>query len=411
MVGRPGARAWALAGLLAAAALAGGPAPGRAQDAEADLQAQRQRLEDLQKQIQQKRDEAARLGRQESSVVQDLRQVERELQVTQDLIGTLEDQIARSAGRIQETTTELARAQDELAIKRQILARRLRSIYKLGRFGAFQILLRSDSFAEILSRYKYLRLVAQQDRRLVDRIARLEATIRSNRARLEADRENLARVREAHLEQAKTLSKNERERSHMLETVKSRRSEQLAAAHQLEQETKKIQSVISTLEKRRAEREALARREAEEAGREAPAPKPSTLTGDFGALDWPVQGEIVETFGRSRHPVYNTEVINNGVDIRAPRGTPVKAVEDGQVVYADWNGGYGQMVILDHDGGDYSLYAHLDRIDVAIGQRVAKGQAIGTVGETGSLTGPKLHFEIRKGGKAVDPIGWLKAKR
>jgi septal ring factor EnvC (AmiA/AmiB activator) len=268
----------------------------------------------------------------------------------------------------------------------------------------------ADSFAEILGRYKYLRLVAEQDRRLLSRIERLETTIRRNRSELEEARSGLAEAREERVEQVQTLSLTERDRERALSQVKSRRSEQLEAAAELEAETQRIQSLLTTLERRRAEREELARREAEEAGREAPAPAASTLTGDFGALDWPVDGEIVERFGRSRHPVYNTEVVNNGVDIRAPRGTPVRAVEAGEVVYADFNGGYGLMVIVDHDGGDYSLYAHLDRAAVSIGQRVGKGQSIGTVGESGSLVGPKLHFEIRQGGRAVDPIGWLRRR-
>lgn len=396
--------------LAIGALLVAGATAGHAQEAEAELETQRDRLEQLQQEIKQKRAEAARLGRQESGVVDELRQVERELEVTQNLIGTLEEQIARSSTRIGDVTRDLAKAQDELAIKRQVLARRLRSIYKVGKFGWFEVLLRSDSFADILARYKYLRLVGEQDRRLVDRIARLEAEIRRDRTRLEAARRSLANAREARVEQARTLTQSERDRERMLQQVKSRRGEQLAAARELEEETTKIQSVIATLERRRAEREELARREAEAAGRSAPEPRASTLTGDFGALDWPVQGEIIETFGRSRHPVYNTEVVNNGVDIRASRGTAVRTVESGEVVYADWNGGYGQMVILDHEGGDYSLYAHLDRIDVAIGQRVSKGSVIGSVGETGSLVGPKLHFEIRKQGKAVDPIGWLRQR-
>ena len=203
-----------------------------------------------------------------------------------------------------------------------------------------------------------------------------------------------------------SLSATERERERALSRVKSQRSEQLEAAEALEAETRRIQSLLATLERRRAEREP-ARREAEEAGRDAPAPKASTLTGDFGALAWPVDGEIIERFGRSRHPVYNTEVVNNGIDIRAPRGTPVRAVEAGEVV-ADFNGGYGLMVILDHDGGDYSLYAHLDRATVSIGQQVDGGQAIGTVGESGSWSVPS--FEIRQGGRAVDPIGWLRRR-
>lgn len=403
-------RRLALAAAVLLGLVAGAASHARAQDAESDLEAQRARLERLQQEIRQKREEAARLGRQESSVLQELRRVENEIGLTRELVTTLEDEIEERSRQIESTGEELARAQDELAVKRQILARRLRTIYKLGSFGNFQVLLMADSFAEILGRYKYLRLVAEQDRRLLARIERLENTIRRNRSELEEARTGLAEAREERVEQVQSLSLTERDRERALTQVKSRRSEQLEAAAALEAETRRIQSLLTTLERRRTEREELARREAEESGREAPAPAASTLTGDFGALDWPVDGEIVERFGRSRHPVYNTEVVNNGIDIRAARGTPVRAVEAGEVVYADFNGGYGLMVIVDHDGGDYSLYAHLDRAAVSIGQRIAKGASIGTVGESGSLVGPKLHFEIRQGGRAVDPIGWLRRR-
>lgn len=398
----------ALLGALVVVLAAASPAAGQGEEAE--LEAQRARLERLQREIREKREEAARLGRTESSVVRELRQVEKELEVTQRLVRTLEDQIEERSGEIRRVTVDLARAQDELAVKRRLLARRLRSIYKLGKYGNFEILLKAGSFPEVLSRYKYLRLVAEQDRRLVDRIARLEARIRSDRGVLETARTTLARAREERVSQAAALSESERDRERMLRRVKSQRDEQLAAARQLEQETERIRSVLATLERRRAEREARARREAEAAGRSPPEPRASTLTGDYGALAWPVEGEIIERFGRSRHPVYNTEVVNNGIDIRAPQGTPVRAVEAGEIVYADWNGGYGQMVIVDHDGGYYSLYAHLARVDVAVGQRIAPRHVLGTVGETGSLVGAKLHFEIRQGGRAVDPIGWLRSR-
>jgi murein DD-endopeptidase MepM/ murein hydrolase activator NlpD len=152
------------------------------------------------------------------------------------------------------------------------------------------------------------------------------------------------------------------------------------------------------------------KRAAEAAGRPAPAPETSTLTSAYGKLDWPVEGEIIEGFGRSQHPIYGTAVINNGIDIRAPRGTPIKAVESGTVQFVDWYGAYGKTVILDHQGGHYSIYSHLEDVSVKPGQKVAHGAVIGTVGDTGSLDGPKLHFEIRKGGKAVDPISWLRKK-
>jgi septal ring factor EnvC (AmiA/AmiB activator) len=412
MVGRPSSIAARAARpvattILLIAILA--PAPARAQE-EAEMESQKERLEALQREIRARRAEAVRLGQREKSVLGDLRHVERELSVTEQLIETLEDEIESNSDRIVGVTGDLARAQDELTVKRQILGRRLRSIYKLGRFGAFEVLLRSDSFAEALSRYKYLRLIAEQDARLLDQIARLEARIRADRNQLEVARNELSESRGERVEQAQSLSAAERARARMLTQVKSQRSEQLKAAEALEAETRRIQQLLVTLERRRAEREAEGRRRAVAAGRAAPEPATSTLTGDFGALDWPVAGQIVGRFGRARHPVYNTEIINNGIDIKAPRGTPIKAVEAGEVAYADWNGGYGLMVILDHDGGYYSLYAHLDRANVGVGDSVERRQAIGTVGESGSLVGPQLHFEIRQGGRAVDPIGWLKGR-
>ncbi|MFN2383669.1 MAG: murein hydrolase activator EnvC [Gemmatimonadota bacterium] len=406
--GRRRARRATLLAALGCGLLAAGALPARAQDA--DLDTQRSRLEQLQREIARTRAEAARLGRRETSVLGDLRTLERELGVTREVITTIEDQITDRAGQIGTLTRDLARAQNELAAKRQVLARRLRTIYMLGRFVNFEILLRAESFAEILARYKYLRLIAEQDARLVQRIARLERETRQHRASIEAARTDLADAREDQVAQAQTLTAAERQRQQILSQVKTERSVQLEAAEALEAETAKIQAVLATLERRRTEREAVARRAAEDAGAAAPAPAASTLTGALGTLNWPVEGEIIERFGRAVHPVYQTQIVNNGIDIRAARGTPVRAVEVGEVVYADWNGGYGLMVILDHAGGDYSLYAHLDRADVAIGQRVADGGSIGTVGESGSLVGPKLLFEIRQGGRAVDPIGWLRRR-
>jgi septal ring factor EnvC (AmiA/AmiB activator) len=400
--------ALALLGLLVVAAFAA-PHPVSAQDPEAELQEQRERLQELQREISRKRAEAARLGRTESSVLNELADVERELGVTRRLIDTLETEIETRAMQIDDLTRALARAQDELAIKRQILARRLRSIYKLGRYGGFEILLMGDSFAEILGRYKILRLIAGQDQRLVRRIATLERETRRHRAQLEAARTNLTAAHEQRVAQAEALTANERDREQVLRRVKTERDEQLRAADELEEETQRLQQLLATLERRRAEREALARREAAEEGR-APEAVASTLTGEYGSLDWPVDGEIIARFGRARHPVYNTEVVNNGIDIRAPRGTRVRAVEAGKVVYVDWYGGYGLTIILDHDGGYYSLYAHLDRAEVSIHQQVARGDAVGTVGESGSLEGAKLHFEIRQGVRAIDPVGWLRKR-
>jgi murein DD-endopeptidase MepM/ murein hydrolase activator NlpD len=126
---------------------------------------------------------------------------------------------------------------------------------------------------------------------------------------------------------------------------------------------------------------------------------------------WPVEGETTDGFGGRRDPFggYATE-FHPGQDIRAERGTPVVAAADGEVTFAGWKNGYGQMIEVDHGGGLATRYAHLSEIDVEVGQRIARGRLIGHVGSTGRSTGPHLHYEVRIDGESVNPLSYLPAK-
>jgi len=123
-----------------------------------------------------------------------------------------------------------------------------------------------------------------------------------------------------------------------------------------------------------------------------------------------VDGSILYRFGRVINP-NNTMIRWNGLGIGAPVGTPVRSISSGEVVFADVNGTYGPTVILQHGGGDYSVYSSLARLDVRKGQQVTKGQSLGTVGATDPELPPHLHFEIRPRGRAVDPLEWLRRQR
>ncbi|RKX70886.1 peptidase M23, partial [candidate division TA06 bacterium] len=124
-------------------------------------------------------------------------------------------------------------------------------------------------------------------------------------------------------------------------------------------------------------------------------------------LPWPIMGKVVSKYGRKKHPKYHTSTKNNGIDIKAPYNTPVAAVSYGEVAYADKFLGYGNVILIDHYGGYYTLYAHLSTMDVQVKDKVYQGEVIGRVGDTGSLKGSILHFEIRVNGKTVNPLNWL----
>ena len=121
-----------------------------------------------------------------------------------------------------------------------------------------------------------------------------------------------------------------------------------------------------------------------------------------------MQGQLVGRFGPETHPRFGTSINNNGIDIAAQLGTPVRAVAKGRVEYTSEDyASYGPIVILNHGDGFFTLYAHLSEILVAVGQEIPAGQIVGRVGDTGSLKGPILHFEVRKGGSALNPEAWL----
>jgi len=129
-----------------------------------------------------------------------------------------------------------------------------------------------------------------------------------------------------------------------------------------------------------------------------------------GRLPWPYDGAVTGLFGRQRHPQYNTDIFRRGIEIKAREGDAVKAVYQGVAVYADWFKGYGLVVVLDHGDHYYTLYAHLGKTDIKVGEAVTVGQAIGVVGETGLSDEQTLYFELRHHGTPLDPLTWLKKR-
>lgn len=134
-------------------------------------------------------------------------------------------------------------------------------------------------------------------------------------------------------------------------------------------------------------------------------------TADRGPLN-PLSGDLVRTsaFGPRVHPITGLHHHHTGVDYAAPTGTPVRSILNAEVVFAGPKGGYGNLVELRHADGTHTRYAHLDRIDVSLGQRLSRGDLVGTVGSTGQSTGPHLHFEVRQGGKPINPEPFLESK-
>jgi septal ring factor EnvC (AmiA/AmiB activator) len=199
-------------------------------------------------------------------------------------------------------------------------------------------------------------------------------------------------------QEAARLSALEQQRQQSLVKAQADQKKAKARLAELARSEARLNNVIEGFES--ARRRAASRSN-------ATATASSIRTSDYGRLDWPVDGSIIYRFGRVVNP-NNTTTRWNGIGIAASSGTDVKSVAPGEVVLADVMGTYGNTIIIQHGGGDYSVYGSLSTMSVGKGARVAKGQVIGSIGATDPSLPPHLHFEIRHGGPAVDPLAWLR---
>jgi septal ring factor EnvC (AmiA/AmiB activator) len=395
---RPGpVRALAIA-TLAALALAAGAA---AQDSiEA---AKRRELEAIQQQAREKRQAAQRLKGVESKEITRLRRTERDLNMTRRRLRNLQTRQKRLDRQLDQTRTDLERSILTLQNQRSRLSKRLRNVYKSGAARDMEFLLSTRSFGQLLARWDYLVMVAEQDRILLEGVRNQKEMVEADKARLESNLTELERNSNRTDAENRRLNSLRSERAGMVRTIQTQRQAFEAAAAELERTAQSIRRLLAQLERKRKE-------EADRARQQGRQPEP--YTGDFaraqGQLDWPVRGDIVGRFGNEKSK-WGTVEPNNGIDIATSIGTPVRAVAKGRVDYTSEDfEAYGQMVILNHGSGYYTLYAHLSDITVAVGAEVAAGQTIGRSGDTGSLKGPVLHFEVRQGGAAVNPENWLR---
>jgi murein hydrolase activator len=367
----------------------------------ADQKVAEQRIKDEKARLEALRSEREELQRRRTSLqntVHDLSdEVEtpdREADVTARVMHSLDAQLDAISSEVGTTTSDLVRAQDEITVKQATLRRRLVDIFERGPLFDFQVLLSARSFGELLARYKYLHLLAVRDQTLVHRVEDLRNQINHQRANLVRFQENIKLNLDEKAEEEDRLTTLRLEQSRSLAHAKRRAQDTDARLQAISRDESRLSNVIANLESARLRAE----RTSPGASRSA-----STISKGAGSMDWPVHGAILYSFGRVVNP-NNTTVRWNGIGIKAASGTEVHAVAAGKVLVADQFGTYGLTVIVQHPGGDYSVYGSLSKITTEKGAVVTKGQVIGYVGTSDPDLPAHLHFELRPQGHAVDPM-------
>jgi len=357
-------------------------------------------LEGIKKKIETEKKNLSELQAKEGSVLQTLGKIQSDLEMRRKELAAAGARLETLTAELRAEQAEAERLGESLAARRALWQKRAAALYRWQRAGGAPAVLRgAGSLGDLLRLRRYLAAAIAFDRELA---ARLEDESRHS----EILRQSLAQKQAELSEQKKNLSaaqaavRREAEKKRlMLAGLRREKTTRQRALREMEAAAERLQKMIDEIARRALNRP------------RQPAPPPATgpgLAALRGRLDWPVHGPVSAPFGKYKHPEFAAEIFRNGIDIDAPVGEEIRAVEKGTVVYADRFSGYGKMVIVDHGERYYTIYGHLSEILKKTGDTVGRGEVLGRVGDSDSLAGSNLYFEIRKDGRSIDPLPWFR---
>ena len=349
-----------------------------------------QQLEQQQQQIQQRQEvveqATERIRKAEQEALGDLTDLQDNLLRTEGELSNSQYRFEVAESYLQGLEKELA--QSELVFERQRSATvaRLQVLQRQQQLQGWAVLMQSDSIPEFLQQRYYLKKLYERDREQLTSLTHAAAELQEQQSQVEAQKNGIALLRQKQQVQKASLEQKSQQQAVLIERLKQNRAALEVAHEQLQQDSDNLSNLIQ---------QRLAAR------RQAPI---ELYDGPFLI---PSQGPVSSLFGWRVHPILGTERFHGGIDFAIDYDTPVFATAGGRVLYADWYGGYGNAVIVDHGGGITSLYAHNNELRVSEGQLVQAGEVVALSGSTGLSTGPHLHFEIRQNGEPVDPKIYL----
>ena len=344
-------------------------------------------LSDVQSQMNEAQHRKELAEEQIGSVSELLRQIQSELDVALNELHAIEVQQSQVNAQIQQTEVELTAAQKRLDERERILNKRLRDVYMHGKLNYLEVILGAKNFTDFANRLEFLKRIVSADLNLITEIRAERELILQKKQQLEVQRQQLAKL-QAEAEAKKTV-------------VENKKQDQLIVLARLQDEKALAEASYAELQATSQDIEARIR------ARQQQGASAGQVVHGSGVFIWPTSGPITSPFGYRIHPIFGTQIYHSGIDIGVDTGTPIMAADSGVVVEADWLGGYGYAVVIDHGNGLSTLYGHNSELAVSPGQSVQQGQGIAYAGSTGYSTGPHCHFEVRVDGSPVDPMGYL----
>ncbi len=359
-----------------------------------DLETLNQRKTHLAAEIEQQSAAAGRHRRREVKVIDQLDRIDRRLQHVQQQRSRLHTEIIRIEKRLRQTRTSIKALKQTSSENETYIGHRLTALYKLRRLGGIHLLASAHSLNDMLHRQTCIEHILNADLLYQQQLLAEKKQLKDLERRLDQQKGIRNQMAADYRNQVAAAATQKKKRLALLRDIRTEKTIRTAIVKQLETAAGQLDQTMDRLLKtpERASEEIL---------------KNSNRFSSYkGLLKMPVNGRIIAHFGPDKNR-NNTVIFNSGIEIVAERGEPIHAVCDGIVQYSNWLKGYGNLIIIRHDSAYYTLYAHADELFKQQGDTVATGDVIATVGDTHSIKGPRLHFEVRHHSKALNPIEWL----
>ncbi len=328
--------------------------------------------------------------------------LDEEISLTAKLIRSLKSEEEKTRKRILQLKSDILKNENELESLRARYKKRVVNSYRKGRLTDLEKVFSSTTWRQAIYRTQYLKIISDIEKKLTNQIERLlikisqqklelEAVLRNNLKLVRDKQQQISSYRDMRIDREKELNRIRNDKKALSNYIE----EKEAGIIQLESIIKKVLE-----DKARFERELRIRKQQE-------ALKTKSFKALKGQLPWPADGRIIAKFGRQWNSKLKTTTENPGIDIKGQPGSPIRTVLGGVVTTITYIRGYGTTIIVDHGGGFYTVYSHVTNIQTVVDGQVRNGDIIAYMGDSGSINGSKLHFEIWGKGQKLDPEKWL----
>ena len=347
-------------------------------------------LKILRRKIAQQENAISKVGKKESVVLKNLQRIGSQLKLKKRELEIYKWNFKNNQKKIFSLEPRLKKAEQKIKSHEKILGLRLRSIYKERPMFPLRVAFSSNNVTDLMQRIKYTDLIAQQDSQMLQEYLTKLKKIKQDKSSLYKVRAKLVSLKKNTVSKKREIEKTKKEKSVYLKKIKRKKNLSVKVKKELLAASNNLNSLIDKLLMKLVSGEGL------------------DISDKKGRLKLPLKGRILNKFGRKRVKEYESYIVYNGINVKARRGTPVQAVFDGKVLYTGQLEGYGNLVIVGHGKEYHSLYGHLDSIKVAANKVVKTGEVIALSGDSGSLEGETLYFELRKNGKPIEPVRWFR---